>query len=66
MSIEKKFICDHRECLGDEVTDTRAIRIARMNPWQAYFTFHLCSSCFWKFTHYVKFELLTENAQEDL
>ena len=65
MSIEKKFICDHRECLGDEVTDTRAIRIARMNPWQAYFTFHLCPSCFGKFTQLVSMSL-TENAQEDL
>jgi len=59
MTIVKKFICDYRGCSGHEkVTDIRAIRIARMNPWESYYTFHLCTSCSVKFT-----ELIDNNIQ---
>ena len=59
MTLEKKFICDYRECSGEDmVIDIRPIRIARMNPWEPYYTFHLCTSCSDKFT-----ELIDNNIQ---
>ena len=49
--IAKHYICDFKGCSHridpkSKHEDIRAVRIARMNPWQGYYIFHACGLCF--------------------